>query len=146
MHSDSNAVMMVGIDAAVTAKHRVVVRRPEAGGPGVVVDDFEASPTLAGPDRLSQRLAVFPEAVAVAEPTSMTWLPLSVALGRSGVSLSLVGNRHSARLRAALSGKDKSDVIDAQVLSRAPELFTLEAARIPHAGGVGVAASGAASA
>ena len=55
MHSDSNEVVMVGIDTAVVANHRVVVRRPEAGGPGVVVDDFEASPTLAGLDRLSER-------------------------------------------------------------------------------------------
>lgn len=133
VHSDSNEVVMVGIDAAVVANHRVVVRRPRAGGPGEVIDDFEASPTLAGLDRLSKRLAAYPGAVAVAEPTSMTWLPLSVATEKAGVSLTLVGNRHSARLRAALSGKDKSDVIDAQVLSRAPEVFALEPARIPDA-------------
>src|SRR5690606_31594023 len=133
VHSDSNEVVMVGIDAAVVANHRVVVRRPRAGGPGEVIDDFEASPTLAGLDRLSKRLAAYPGAVAVAEPTSMTWLPLSVATEKAGVSLTLVRNRHSARLRAALSGKDKSDVIDAQVLSRAPEGFALEPARIPDA-------------
>lgn len=131
MHSDSNGLVMVGIDAAVTADHRVVVRRPVIGGPGEVVEDFEVAPSLGGMERLSKRLAVYAGAVAVAEPTSMTWLPLAVAAQKAGVDLSLVGNRHSARLRAALSGKDKSDVIDAQVLSRAPELFSLEPVRIP---------------
>ncbi|MFQ5524457.1 MAG: IS110 family transposase [Acidimicrobiia bacterium] len=96
-----------------------------------MIDDFEAAPTLAGLDRISKRLSGYVGAVAVAEPTSMTWLPLSVATARAGVSLLLVGSRHSARLRAAMSGKDKSDVIDAEVLSRAPELFRLDPVRIP---------------
>jgi transposase len=133
VHSERIGSVVIGIDAAVTASHRVVVRRPEAGGPGVVIDDFEAGPTLVGLERLSKRLSEYAGAIAVAEPTSMTWLPLSVALARSDVSLVLVGNRHSARLRAAMSGKDKSDVIDAQVLSRAPDVFRLEPARIPVA-------------
>jgi hypothetical protein len=46
---------MVGIDAAVVANHRVVVRRPRAGEPGEVIDDLEPVPTLAGRDRLSAR-------------------------------------------------------------------------------------------
>jgi len=58
---------MVGIDAAVVANHRVVVRRPRAGEPGEVIDDLEPVPTLAGRDRLSARLAAYPGAVAVAE-------------------------------------------------------------------------------
>jgi hypothetical protein len=33
--------------------------------------------------------------------------------------LALIGNRHAARLRAALAGKNKSDPIDADLLSRA---------------------------
>ncbi len=37
----------------------------------------------------------------------------------------MVGNRHSARLRGAISGKDKTDVVDAEVLSRAADVFTL---------------------
>jgi transposase len=62
----------------------------------------------------------------------MTWLPLSIALGDAGVELSLVGNRHSARLRSALAGKNKSDPIDAAVLSRAGEFFELSPVRIPE--------------
>jgi transposase len=71
--------------------------------------------------------------VAVAEPTSMTWLPLAIALDDAGGRLALVGNRHAARLRSALAGKNKSDPIDAGVLSRAGEFFELEPARIPDA-------------
>ncbi|MGH8937049.1 MAG: transposase [Acidimicrobiia bacterium] len=121
----------IGIDAAVVADHRVVVRRPAAGGRGEILDDFGAAPTLSGLEQLAKRLAAYPGALAVAEPTSMTWLPLSVALQDATISLALLGNRHAGRLRAALAGKDKSDVIDAEVLSRAGEIFALAPARIP---------------
>ncbi|MGH9105010.1 MAG: IS110 family transposase [Acidimicrobiales bacterium] len=126
----------IGIDAAVVANHHIVVRRPEAGRSGEVVDDFVAAPTLSGMDGLTKRLAKWPGAIAVAEPTSMTWLPLAVALNEAGVELALVGNRHSARLRSALAGKNKSDPIDAGVLSRAGEFFDLAAARIPSPTGL----------
>ena len=130
MTTEGSAVA-IGIDAAVVANHHIVVRRPEAGRSGEVVDDFVAAPTLSGMDNLTKRLAKWPGAIAVAEPTSMTWLPLAVALSAAGVELALVGNRHSARLRSALAGKNKSDPIDAGVLSRAGEFFDLAAARIP---------------
>jgi transposase len=121
----------VGLDAAVVANHHVIVRRPCPGGAGDVVANFTVPPTLAGMDVLSKRLALHGPVMAVAEPTSMTWLPLSIALGRAGCSLALVGNRHSARLRSALAGKNKSDSIDANMLSRAGEFFSLQPARIP---------------
>jgi len=60
-------------------------------------------------------VGAYPGVVAVAEPTSMTWLGLSIALR---------GARHAARLRGAIIGKDKSDVIDADVLATAGEVFT----------------------
>ena len=128
------SAVAIGIDAAVGANHRIVVRRPEAGRAGEVVEDFVAPPTLAGMDTLTKRLAKWPGALAVAEPTSMTWLPLSIALEEAGIELALIGNRHSARLRSALAGKNKSDPIDAGVLARAGEVFELEAARIPEPG------------
>ena len=40
--------------------------------------------------------------------------------------LSLLGARHAARLRGAISGRHKSDVIDADVLARAGEVFDLQ--------------------
>jgi hypothetical protein len=38
-------------------------------------------------ERLAKRLSVYPGTVAVAEPTSMTWLPLALALNDVGCSL-----------------------------------------------------------
>jgi hypothetical protein len=55
----------------------------------------------------------------------MTWLGLHVALQRAGCDLSLVGTRHPARLRGAISGKRKSDVIAADVLPLASDVFEL---------------------
>ena len=132
MHDEGSAVA-VGIDAAVVANHHIVVRRAVAGEAGVVIEDFTAAPSLSGLATLTKRLGAYPGVMAVAEPTSMTWLPLSIALGDAGCRLALVGNRHSARLRSALAGKNKSDPIDAGVLSRAGEFFELEPARIPDA-------------
>jgi len=86
-------------------------------------------PTLAGLRLLTDRLAVVPGVMAVVEPTSMTWLGLSVALRDAGCDLSLLGARHAARLRGAISGKHKSDVIDADVLARAGEVFELHPLR-----------------
>jgi len=83
------------------------------------------SPTIAGLSRLSERLSDFPGVVEVAEPASMTWLGLHVAAQRAGCGLSLVGTRHAPRLRGAVSGKHKSDVIDADVLAMAGDVFTL---------------------
>ena len=74
---------------------------------------------------LSGRSSAYPGVVAIAEPTSMTWLALSIAMRRPGGDLSLLGARHAARLRGAIIGKDKSDVIDADVLATAGEVFTL---------------------
>jgi transposase len=125
------SAVAVGIDAAVVANHHVVVRRAVAGSPGETLEQFSVPPTLAGLATLTKRLGGYRGVMAVAEPTSMTWLPLAVALGDAGGSLALVGNRHSARLRSALAGKNKSDQIDATVLSRAGELFSLGPARIP---------------
>jgi len=121
----------IGIDAAVVANHHVVIRRPGLSGAGETIEDFVVAPTLAGMEILTKRMSQWPGVMAVAEPTSMTWLPLSVALRNAGADLALIGNRHSARLRSALAGKNKSDPIDAAVLSRAGELFVLQPARIP---------------
>ena len=121
-----------GIDAAVVANHHVIVRRPSAGrsrgGGGQLRRRRRRWPGWTCCRSGWRRIA---PVMAVAEPTSMTWLPLSIALERAGCSLALVGNRHSARLRSALAGKNKSDPIDADMLSRAGEFFSLQPARIP---------------
>jgi hypothetical protein len=122
--SDPPRLVRVGIDAAIVAQHEVCIRATDADG-RVRTDRFHVQPTLAGLQALSNRLAEMPGVVAVAEPTSMTWLGLSVALRDAGCDLSLLGARHAARLRGAISGKHKSDVIDADVLARAGEVFDL---------------------
>jgi transposase len=129
----SSGGVAIGIDAAIVADHQVTIRRPEPGRPGQIVDRFKVPSTLVGLDRLSERLAEHPGSVVVCEPTSMTWLSLAIAAERAGCELSLVGARHSARLRGALTGKHKSDVLDADMLSRAGEFFSLEPARLPDA-------------
>ena len=130
MYFDSNAQpassvrVQVGIDAAVVAHHHVCVRALSADGQ-VNVSRFRVPPTLSGLRTLTKRLAPYPGVLAVAEPTSMTWLGLAVALQDAGSDLALVGSRHAARLRGAISGKNKSDVIDADVLARAGDVFEL---------------------
>jgi hypothetical protein len=126
--TDPPRQVRVGIDAAVVAQHEVCIRATDAQG-RVRTDRFRVQPTLAGLRSLSNRLAELPGVVAVAEPTSMTWLGLSVALRNAGCDLSLLGARHAARLRGAISGKHKSDVIDADVLARAGEVFDLHPLR-----------------
>lgn len=122
--------VQVGIDAAVVANHHVTIRITTTDGQ-VQLTRFHVPPTIAGLGQLTQRLAGYPGVVAVAEPTSMTWLALSVALRRAGADLSLVGARHSARLRGAISGKQKSDVIDADVLAASSEIFDCVALKPP---------------
>jgi transposase len=120
----SVARVQVGIDAAVVAHHHVCVRALTADGQ-VNVSRFRVPPTLSGLRTLTKRLEPYPGVLAVAEPTSMTWLGLAVALQDAGSDLALVGSRHAARLRGAITGKNKSDVIDADVLARASDVFEL---------------------
>ncbi|MEO7423126.1 MAG: hypothetical protein ABIU87_12110 [Ornithinibacter sp.] len=63
--------------------------------------------------------------VAVAEPTSMTRLGLSVVVGAAGVHLSLARARHARCLPVAISGRHESDIIDADVLAAAGEVFCM---------------------
>ncbi|MGO4190895.1 hypothetical protein AB4Y67_04420 [Arthrobacter sp. YAF17] len=54
----------------------------------------------------------------------MTWLALTLAVvERAGGQRSMVGARHSARLRGAIMGKNKSDVTASEVLTHAGEIF-----------------------
>jgi Transposase len=132
VHSTDPALarVQVGIDAAVVADHHVTIRSTLSDAQ-VQLSRFHVPPTIAGLSRLGERLCSFPGVVAVAEPTSMTWLGLHVALQRAGCDLSLVGTRHAARLRGAISGKHKSDVIDADVLSLASDVFELSLLDLP---------------
>lgn len=87
---DAPVRVQIGIDAAVTANHHVCVRTLDVEG-GEHTDRFLVAPTLSGLALLTRRLAPFPGAVAVAEPTSMTSLSLSVAVSEAGGQLALLG-------------------------------------------------------
>lgn len=133
MVSDPNRVT-VGIDAAVVANHQVAIRG-STGGEGIAVD-FAVSPTLAGMARLTERLSVYPGALAVAEPTGMSWLSLGHAVADAECGFALIDSRYSSKLREAIAGKNKTDVIDADMLATSADLFGLSAGRLPTAGQV----------
>jgi transposase len=113
----------IGIDAAVVADHQVAIR-----GPGVR-EDFRVAPTLAGLRRLTQRLSPYAGSLVVAEPTAGTWIPLSAAVADAGCEIGFVQNRHSAKLRQAIAGRSKTDVIDADLLARSTSVFDITAAQ-----------------
>ena len=113
-------VVSIGIDAAVVASHQVAIR-----GPGIA-EDFRVSPTLAGLEELTVRLSDWAPAMVVAEPTAGTWLPLLHAIRESGCRAGFVANRDSARLRKAIAGANKTDVIDADMLARSPEILGVD--------------------
>lgn len=130
MVSDPNRVM-VGIDAAVVAHHRVAVRGSVGGE--VIGEDFSVAPTLAGLGKLTGRLGEFPGALVVAEPTAMSWLALGHAVNDADCGFALIETRHSSKLREAIAGKNKTDVIDADMLATSVELFGLSAGPLPTA-------------
>jgi hypothetical protein len=65
------------------AHHHVCVRALTADGQ-VNVSLFQVPPTLTGLRTLTERLAPYPGVLAVAEPTSMTWLGLVCRTGDPG--------------------------------------------------------------
>ncbi|WP_313674692.1 hypothetical protein [Mycolicibacterium sp.] len=64
----------MGIDAAITARHHVAVRSDG----GETTKRFSVEPTLAGLRTLTDRLIGYDNIDAVVEPTSMTWLALTM--------------------------------------------------------------------
>jgi transposase len=124
MHSQATETR-IGIDTAVVADHRVAVRSTAPA------EDFAVPPTLAGMAMLTRRLAEHAPALAVAEPTGMTWLAVGHAVRAAGCDLTLVQPRHSARLRGAIAGKHKTDVADADMLAGCADVFGLTAATLP---------------
>ena len=125
-------VVSIGIEAAVVAAHQVANR-----GPGIA-EDFWVQPTLAGLEELTVRLADWAPAMVVAERTAGTWLLLLHAICESGCRVGFVANRDSARLRKAIAGANKTDVIDADMLARSPEILGVEQAPVPPAGQIGL--------
>lgn len=121
------ARVSIGIDAAVVAAHQVAVR-------GEVREDFKVRSTLAGLSELTDRLEPYAGAMVVAEPTAGTWLPLAHAVTDAGCGIGFVANRDSARLRRAIAGASKTDVIDADMLAHCEEILGVVSAPMPPPG------------
>lgn len=117
----------IGIDAAVVAPHQVAIR-------GEVRDDFRVAPTLAGLAKLTERLQPFAGTLVVAEPTAGTWLPLAHAVADAGCEIGFVANRDSARLRKAITGASKTDVIDVDMLAHCEDVLGVTATAVPPPG------------
>ena len=104
MNSECSALVSIGIDAAVVANHRVAVR-------GAKTEDFAVASNLAGLAQLTGRLAGYAPALVVMEPTAMSWLGLGYAVADAGCRPAMVEARHSAKLRGAVAGKNKTDLL-----------------------------------
>jgi transposase len=117
----------IEINAAVVAPHQIAVR-------GEVREDFRVSSTLAGLAKLTTRLEPYAGSMVVAEPTAGTWLPLAYAVTDAGCGIGFVANRDSARLRKAIVGASKTDVIDADLLARCEDVLGVVAAPLPAPG------------
>ena len=120
----TSPVVSIGIDAAVVAAHQIAVR-------GEVREDFKTRPTLAGLAKLTERLEPYGGSLVVAEPTAGTWLPLAHAVTAAGCEIGFVANRDSARLRKAITGASKTDLIDADMLAHCAEVLGVTATEIP---------------
>jgi transposase len=121
---DPSAVS-IGVDAAVVAAHQVAIR-----GPGIR-EDFKVAPTLAGLARLAERLTPYAGSMVVAEPTGGTWVALGHAVEDAGCRFALVKNTDSARLRKAIAGANKTDVIDAEMLAHCPAVLGVRTTTMP---------------
>ncbi len=123
----TNPVVSIGIDAAVVASHQIAIR-------GEVREDFKTAPTLAGLAKLTERLEPYAGSLVVAEPTAGAWLPLTHAVTDAGCEIGFVANRDSARLRKAITGASKTDLIDADMLAHCSQVLGVGPAAIPPPG------------
>jgi len=122
----------IGIDAAVVADHQVAIRGES------IRENFKVAPTLAGLAKLSERLAPYAGALVVAEPTAGTWFPLSAAVTAAGCRIGFVANRDSARLRQAITGKTKTDLVDAEMLAGCAQVLEVHDAPVVPMGQIGL--------
>ena len=76
-------------------------------------------------------LAPYAGAMVVAEPTGGTWLALGHALQDAGCRFALVKNTDSARLRKAMAGANKTDVIDAEMLAQCQTVLGVTTTAMP---------------
>lgn len=115
-----NSLRIIGIDLAVTAKHKAIIFDPASNsfiGKQIV---FRARPDDL--ERLLEqaRRDAPPEVrlVAVMEATGMAWYPIAVYLQRRGVQLFRINGQKTKDLRRVLWRHAGSDQIDSRVLAK----------------------------
>ena len=125
------SLRIIGIDLAVTAKHKAAILDPATNTFLARAVHFRALPTEL--ERLlakaRQGVAADTRLVAVMEATGMAWYPVGVYLHHQGVAVYRVNGRQTRRLRQVYWQHARSDRIDADVLTRlyqlAPECLSL---------------------
>lgn len=122
---------IIGIDLAVTAKHKAAILDPATNTFLAKAFHFRALPPEL--ERLLAKARQGAEAdtklVAVMEATGMAWYPVGVYLHHQGVEVYRVNGRQTRNLRQVYWQHARSDRIDAVVLTYlyqlAPECLTL---------------------
>jgi transposase len=118
------SMRIIGIDLAVSAKHKAMILDPAANkftGRSVVFrsrpDDLE---------RLLKRARTGApkevQLVAIMEATGMAWYPVGVYLHRQGVTIYRVNGQKTKDLRKVLWKHAGSDLIDSQILAHLYQL------------------------
>jgi transposase len=110
----------LGIDLAITAEHRAIVRD---GHGRWVTPVLKFRTRVADLDQLLARAREGTRRCklqAVMEPTGMAWFPVAVYLIRQGVTVYVVNSQQVADLRRYYRRHAKSDRIDSRVLAQLP--------------------------
>jgi transposase len=115
------AVLNIGVDLGVTAKHHAEIINSE----GIKVCSSVTFPgTKEGFDRMSKHAlkhaAEGTKLRFICEPTSMSWFPLAVYAKKHGHEIMRVKTQKSHALRKYYSKHSKSDKLDAKALAMMP--------------------------
>ncbi|MCP4357769.1 MAG: IS110 family transposase [Chloroflexi bacterium] len=117
-------IRIIGIDLAVTAKHKAVILDPACNQFIGKQISFRSLPEEI--DRLLQRArdgaGAEPHLVAVKEATGMTWYPIGSYLHQQGVVVYRVNSQKTKDLRRVLWKHAGSDHIDSRVLTHLYQL------------------------
>ncbi len=116
----------IGIDLALTAKHRASVYDPQTQE--YLDNSFSFSATFEGFNYLVEQVKKhIPENEEVKlnfimEPTSLAWMPLSCFLIAQGHSVYRITTQKSHDIRKLLNRHASTDRVDAKGLAKAPEI------------------------
>lgn len=111
---------IIGIDLAVTARHRAAILDPATNQ--FLVKQMAITSSVADLDRLLARaqagVTPAPHLSVILEATSMAWHPVSLYLAAHGATIYRVNGRMTKELRQVSTPHARSDRLDAQALAR----------------------------